>query len=138
MKGNRPILLVDDDVVSTMLLQRALSSLHIRNRLHVANNGVEAIQWLKDIKDEDKPCIILLDLKMPKMGGLEFLEAFRRDQSLRTIPVIVLTTSKEQKDIRASYDLGVAGYMVKPVDFLQFIEMIKAIDQYWSLCEQPA
>jgi CheY-like chemotaxis protein len=138
MKGNRPILLVDDDVVSTMLLQRALSSLHIGNRLHVANNGVEAIQWLKDIKDEDKPCIILLDLKMPKMGGLEFLEAFRRDQSLRTIPVIVLTTSKEQKDIRASYDLGVAGYMVKPVDFLQFIEMIKAIDQYWSLCEQPA
>jgi CheY-like chemotaxis protein len=138
MKGNRPILLVDDDVVSTMLLQRALSSLHIGNRLHVANNGVEAIQWLKDIKDEDKPCIILLDLKMPKMGGLEFLEAFRRDQSLRTIPVIVLTTSKEQKDIRASYDLGVVGYMVKPVDFLQFIEMIKAIDQYWSLCEQPA
>jgi CheY-like chemotaxis protein len=136
VKVDKPILLVEDDVVSHMLMQRALASLNIVNRLHCAGNGEEAIRWLKSISAEDRPCIILVDLNMPKMNGLEFLRAFRRDDSLRTIPVIVLTTSKEPKDVKASYELGAAGYLVKPVDYLQFIEVMKAIDRYWSLCEQ--
>jgi CheY-like chemotaxis protein len=135
MKSNRPIFLVEDDAVDQMLLQRALSALGIKNRLDVANNGEEALELLS--RGEDRPCLILIDLNMPRMNGFEFLRALRQDESLGMIPVIVLTTSKEQKDVKESYRLGVAGYMAKPVDYLQFVELVKTIDRYWSLCEQP-
>ena len=137
MKSSRPIFLVEDDAVDQMLLQRALSTLRIKNRLDVANNGEEALELLSRSKGEDRPCLILIDLNMPRMNGLEFLKALRQDESLRMIPVIVLTTSKEQKDVKESYRLGAAGYMAKPVDYLQFVELVKTIDRYWSLCEQP-
>ncbi|MGE5300800.1 MAG: response regulator [Acidobacteriota bacterium] len=137
MKSSRPIFLVEDDAVDQMLLQRALSTLRIKNRLDVANNGEEALELLSRSKSEDRPCLILIDLNMPRMNGFEFLKALRQDESLRMIPVIVLTTSKEQKDVKESYRLGVAGYMAKPVDYLQFVELVKTIDRYWSLCEQP-
>ena len=137
MKSSRPIFLVEDDAVDQMLLQRALSTLRIKNRLDVANNGEEALELLGRSKSEDIPCLILIDLNMPKMNGFEFLKALRQDESLRMIPVIVLTTSKEQKDVKESYRLGAAGYMAKPVDYLQFVELVKTIDRYWSLCEQP-
>ncbi|MGE5300510.1 MAG: response regulator [Acidobacteriota bacterium] len=137
MKSSRPILLVEDDAVDQMLLQRALSTLRIKNRLDVASNGEEALELLSRSKGEDRPCIIMIDLNMPRMNGFEFLKALRQDESLRMIPVIVLTTSKEQKDVKESYRLGVAGYMAKPVDYLQFVELVKTIDRYWSLCEQP-
>jgi CheY-like chemotaxis protein len=137
MKSSRPIFLVEDDAVDQMLLKRALSSLGIRNRLDIANNGEEALDQLGKSKGEDRPCLILIDLNMPRMNGFEFLRALRQDESLRMIPVIVLTTSKEQKDVRESYRLGAAGYMAKPVDYLQFVELVKTIDRYWTLCEQP-
>ncbi|MDA8106985.1 MAG: response regulator [Nitrospiraceae bacterium] len=137
MKSSRPIFLVEDDAVDQMLLQRALSTLRIKNRLDVANNGEEALELLGRSKGEDRPCLILIDLNMPRMNGFEFLKALRQDESLRMIPVIVLTTSKEQKDVKESYRLGAAGYMAKPVDYLQFVELVKTIDRYWSLCEQP-
>ncbi len=137
MKSSRPIFLVEDDAVDQMLLKRALSSLGIRNRLDIANDGEEALEQLGRSKGEDRPCLILIDLNMPRMNGFEFLKALRQDESLRMIPVIVLTTSKEQKDVRESYRLGAAGYMAKPVDYLQFVELVKTIDSYWSLCEQP-
>ncbi len=137
MKSSRPIFLVEDDAVDQMLLQRALSTLRIKNRLDVANNGEEALELLGRSKSEDIPCLILIDLNMPRMNGFEFLKALRQDESLRMIPVIVLTTSKEQKDVKESYRLGAAGYMAKPVDYLQFVELVKTIDRYWSLCEQP-
>ncbi len=137
MKSSRPIFLVEDDAVDQMLLKRALSSLGIRNRLDIANDGEEALEQLGRSKGEDRPCLILIDLNMPRMNGFEFLKALRQDEALRMIPVIVLTTSKEQKDVRESYRLGAAGYMAKPVDYLQFVELVKTIDSYWSLCEQP-
>ena len=137
MKSSRPIFLVEDDAVDQMLLQRALSALRIKNRLDVASNGEEALELLSRSKGEDRPCLILIDLNMPRMNGFEFLKALRKDESLGMIPVIVLTTSKEQKDVKESYRLGVAGYMAKPVDYLQFVELVKTIDRYWSLCEQP-
>ncbi len=84
-----------------------------------------------------RPCVILMDLNMPKMSGFELLKAIKKDASLRKIPVIVLTTSKEKKDVSRSYDLGAAGYFAKPVDYLQFVEMIRSIETYWSLCEKP-
>ncbi|MDA8242165.1 MAG: response regulator [Nitrospiraceae bacterium] len=137
MKSSRPIFLVEDDAVDQMLLQRALSTLRIKNRLDVANNGEEALELLSRSKGEDRPCLILIDLNMPRMNGFEFLRTLRQDESLRMIPVIVLTTSKEKKDVKESYRLGAAGYMAKPVDYLQFVELVKTIDRYWSLCEQP-
>lgn len=137
MKGNRPILLVEDDAVDQMLLQRALESLHIPNRLEIANNGEEALELLRRSRGEDRPSIVLIDLNMPRMNGFEFLRALREDKTLRMLPVIVLTTSKEKKDIRRSYELGVAGYIAKPVDYLEFVEVIKAIEKYWSYCEHP-
>ena len=137
MKSSRPIFLVEDDAVDQMLLQRALSTLRIKNRLDVASNGEEALELLGRSKSEDRPCLILIDLNMPRMNGFEFLKALRQDESLAMIPVIVLTTSKEQKDVKESYRLGAAGYMAKPVDYLQFVELVKTIDRYWSICEQP-
>ncbi len=137
MKSSRPIFLVEDDAVDQMLLKRALSSLGIRNRLDIANNGEEALEQLGKSTGEDRPCLILIDLNMPRMNGFEFLRVLRQDESLRMIPVIVLTTSKEQKDVRESYRLGAAGYMAKPVDYLQFVELVRTIDRYWSFCEQP-
>jgi CheY-like chemotaxis protein len=137
MKQNRPILLVEDDEVDRMLLQRALAALKITNRLDVANDGEEAIEFLRNCADDERPFIVFIDLNMPKMNGLEFLRVLKQDESLRMVPVVVLTTSKEQKDIRESFMLGVTGYMAKPVDYLQFVEVIKTVYNYWTLSETP-
>ncbi len=99
-------------------------------------NGEEALKYLRD-PDNAKPCIILLDLNMPVMGGIEFLQVAKHDAALRRIPVVVLTTSEEQQDKVASFDLGVAGYIRKPVDYRQFVEAVRAIDTYWTLSELP-
>ncbi|NIT57186.1 MAG: response regulator, partial [Aliifodinibius sp.] len=84
-----------------------------------------------------KPCIILLDLNLPKMNGIEFLKIAKRDESLKRIPVVVLTTSKDEQDIVDSFNLSVAGYMIKPVDYLQFVETARTLDVYWTLSELP-
>jgi CheY-like chemotaxis protein len=99
-------------------------------------NGEDAITYLRDPANE-KPCIILLDLNMPIMNGIEFLQVVKNDDQLRRFPVIVLTTSEEQQDKLNSFNLGVAGYMAKPVDYRQFVEVMRSIDLYWTISEIP-
>lgn len=136
MRGSKPILLVEDDRVDAMTVRRALKDLTITNKLDVVENGEDALDHLRGSKHE-LPCIILLDLNMPRMNGIEFLAVLRGEDELRTIPVVVLTTSKEEQDKVASFNLGVSGYMVKPVDYLQFVEVVRTIDLYWTLSEIP-
>ncbi len=136
MKDNKPILLVEDDRVDAMTVKRAFRDLNVSNPLQIVKNGEEALQYLQS-PGAPKPCIILLDLNMPKMNGLEFLKVVKNDENLRRIPVIVLTTSKTEQDRIGTYNLGVAGYMIKPVDYLQFVETVRTIRMYWSLSELP-
>lgn len=137
MRGKRPILLVEDDKVDTMTVKRALKEIHVTNDLINVGNGEEALEYLRD-KNNEKPCIILLDLNMPKMNGIEFLGIAKKDQTLKILPVVVLTTSKEERDRVESFKLGVAGYMIKPVDYRQFVEVIRTIDIYWTLSQLPS
>jgi len=134
MKSKRPILLVEDDQVDVMTIQRALHEIKIANTVHVTRNGEEGLAFLAH-KENEKPCVILLDLNMPKMNGIEFLREIKKDPALRLIPVVVLTTSKEEMDKSESFQLGAAGYMIKPVDYQQFLEVIRTIDLYWTLSE---
>ena len=136
MKNNKPILLVEDDVVDQMTVQRAMKDLHMTNRLDIAGNGEEALVHLRH-GEKERPCIILLDLNMPRMNGIEFLRVIKRDESLKHIPVVVLTTSKEENDKIESFKLGVAGYMVKPVDYMGFVDVVRTIKLYWTLSELP-
>lgn len=134
---NKPILLVEDDQVDAMTVRRALKELQVTNRLQHVENGEDAIAYLRDPASE-RPCIILLDLNMPKMGGIELLQVIKQDAQFRDIPVVVLTTSGEQQDKIESFSLGVAGYMAKPVDYRKFVEVMRSIDAYWTLSEMPA
>jgi CheY-like chemotaxis protein len=136
MKEMKTILLVEDDRVDAMTVKRSLKAIHVNNPLVVMGNGEEGLAWLRDAGN-DLPCIILLDLNMPRMNGIEFLHAIKQVDRLRTIPVVILTTSKDELDRARSFDLGVAGYMVKPVDYVQFVEVIRTINLYWTLSELP-
>lgn len=136
------ILLVEDDEVDVMNVQRAFKKYKITNPLHVAENGLEALEMLRS--QAGKPAqvpasrrLILLDLNMPKMNGLEFLHEIRQDEDLKRTPVIVLTTSDEDKDRIEAYNLNVAGYILKPVTFGNFAEVMVALNKYWALCEMP-
>lgn len=132
----KAILLVEDDQVDTMTVRRALKELNIVNRLENVENGEEALDYLRD-STREYPCLILLDLNMPVMNGIEFLQTVKTDPQLKRIPVVALTTSDEQKDKVESFELGVAGYMRKPVDYRQFVEIIRTIDAYWTISESP-
>ncbi len=134
--ANQPILLVEDDEVDAMTVKRALKDLHVTNPLVLRENGEEALAYLRDPNTE-KPCLILLDLNMPVMGGIEFLQEDKHDDTLKAIPVVVLTTSQEQQDKVASFNLGVAGYMAKPVAYQQFVEVMRTINAYWTISEIP-
>lgn len=134
---NKPILLIEDDQVDAMVVRRALKELHVVNRLEHVENGEEALAYLRDPARE-RPCLVLLDLNMPVMNGIEFLQVVKVDSELKRIPVVVLTTSDEQEDKVESFELGVAGYMRKPVDYQQFVEIIRTIDAYWTISESPA
>jgi len=127
-------LLVDDDRVDVMTTKRALKDINVTNPVYTAGNGEEALELLREGENE-KPGVILLDLNMPKMNGIEFLRVIKNDDSLKRIPVVVLTTSKEEEDKVESFSLGVAGYMIKPVDYIKFVEVIRAINLYWTLSE---
>jgi CheY-like chemotaxis protein len=136
MKNNRPILLVEDDKIDAMTVKRAMKDLKISNPLVHVYNGIEALDYLKNSSNE-KPCIILLDLNMPKMNGIELLKVLKSDASLKKIPVVVLTTSNAEKDKTESFNFSVAGYMLKPVDYKQFVDVIKDINLYWTISEIP-
>jgi len=132
----KAILLVEDDQVDAMTVRRALKELRVTNRLEHMENGEDALAFLRDLT-KDRPCLILLDLNMPIMNGIEFLQEIKTDAELKCIPVVVLTTSDEQKDKLESFKLGIAGYMRKPVDYQQFVEIIRTIDAYWTISESP-
>ena len=135
MNEQKTILVVEDDEVDVMTIKRAMKEIHVTNPVTVKWNGEEALEYLQG--EKDLPGIILLDLNMPRMNGVEFLKHMRADERLKPIPVIVLTTSREEQDRVSSFNLGVAGYMIKPVDYLQFVEVIRAINLYWTLSELP-
>jgi CheY-like chemotaxis protein len=136
MKSHKPILIVEDDVVDAMTVRRSLKELQVSNPVNVVENGEDALAFLQDSQQEI-PCIILLDLKMPKMNGIEFLQIMKHDVSLKKIPVVVLTTSRDEHDKIQCFELGVAGYLVKPVDYQRFVEMIYVFTQEWSWSEMP-
>ncbi len=135
------ILLVEDDRVDVMNVQRSFRQANITNPLYIANNGVDALAILKGNHEEvnmpEVRRLVLLDLNMPKMGGLELLQNIRKDPALRSTPVIVLTTSNQEKDRMEAYNLNVAGYLLKPVTFGSFFELITTLNRYWTLCEIP-
>ena len=137
MRNSKPILLVEDDDVDVMTVKRALKDLNIKNRLVCTANGEEALEYLNN-NGNKKPCIILLDLNMPKMNGIEFLQIVKADDTLKEIPVIVLTTSSQQQDIAESFKLSVAGYIVKSVDYAEYTEAINTINLYWTLSKLPS
>lgn len=136
MKSSKPILLVEDDNVDAMTVKRALQDLKVTNPLVRKSNGQEALEYLKD-QGNDRPCVILSDLNMPKMNGAEFMKIIKADESLRKIPVIVLTTSTEEQDVAESFETNVAGYIVKPADYKKFVDAIKVVELYWTLSELP-
>lgn len=135
------ILLVDDDDVDVMTVQRAFKKNQIAHPLYVAANGIEALAMLRGEQSLTiVPSIrrlILLDLNMPKMNGIEFLRELRADPDLRTIPVIVLTTSNEETDKVDTYHLNVAGYILKPVTFTKLVELMATLNKYWTINEIP-
>ena len=130
------ILLVEDDHVDIMTIKRAFKDIKITNPVNVCENGLEALDFLRN-PQKQFPGVILLDLNMPKMNGIEFLQEIKDDEQFKSIPVVVLTTSKEEQDKVESFKLGVAGYMIKPVDYMQFVEIIRTIHLYWTLSEIP-
>ncbi|MBA7679905.1 Response regulator rcp1 [subsurface metagenome] len=136
MRSSKPILLVEDDRVDTMTVRRALKDLKVTNQLICTTNGEEALEYLRD-ESKKKPCVILLDLNMPKMNGIEFLKIAKRKEELKRIPVIVLTTSREEQDVVESFNLSVAGYIVKPTDYKKFVGAIRVVELYWTLSELP-
>jgi CheY-like chemotaxis protein len=134
------ILLVEDDEVDVMNVKRAFKKNNVTNPLFVCNNGLEALQFLSGDRDPsitEMPKIILLDLNMPKMGGIEFLREIRKDEKLKNISVFIMTTSNEDKDKVDAYDLNVAGYILKPLSMERFIEAVSTLNNYWKLCEFP-
>ncbi len=128
------VLLVDDDDVDVMNVRRAFKKNDISNPLVVASNGLEALAVLRTNPDVPRR-LILLDLNMPRMGGLEFLQELRADPVLKIIPVVVLTTSAEDRDRIEAYKLNVAGYILKPVTFSSFVEVMATLNNYWNLSQ---
>ncbi len=136
MRGLRPILLVEDDSVDTMTVERALKDRRIPNPLIHPRDGREAIQYLNDVQNK-KPCIIFLDLNMRDVNGFEFLQSIKADSRLKRIPVVVITISKNIEDVSKCFELGAVGYVIKPQDYKEFVQMIGTIDKYWTLSKSP-
>jgi CheY-like chemotaxis protein len=127
------ILLVDDDPDDVTLAMRALARQNLANRVHVVGDGAEALAYLRD---SARPRLVLLDLKLPKVTGLEVLEQIRNDPRLQTLPVVILTSSREEPDVARAYALGANSYIVKPVDFDQFLRAVSEVGMYWLLINQ--
>jgi len=136
MRKTLPILYIEDDAIDAMTMKRAFGELKIKNELIHKLNGEEALKYLIE-NGHKKPCAILLDLNMPKMDGITFLKRVKMDEELKAIPVIVLTTSREERDIVESFKLSAAGYVIKPIDYRKFVDAIRTLDLYWTLCELP-
>ncbi len=141
MRNNVPVLLVEDDDVDAENVVRAFKKNKINNPLYITRNGEEALAFLRregtygEPGKAARPGVVLLDLNMPRMNGIEFLRIIKADEDLKSIPVVVLTTSQEENDRLESFKLSVAGYIIKPVDFKNFVQAVQAINTYWTLSE---
>ncbi len=137
------ILLVEDNPNDLELALRALKKHNLANKVVVARDGAEALDFIfgtgayNDRDVTDRPKVVLLDLKLPKVDGLEVLRRIKSDERTKVIPVVVLTSSQEERDVVESYKLGVNSYMVKPVDFDRFIECVSELGLYWLVCNKP-
>ncbi|HVR60930.1 MAG TPA: response regulator [Polyangia bacterium] len=131
------ILLVDDDDLDVETVRRAFRKNNIANPMWTAGNGVEALEMLRSGVVPQQRRLVLLDLNLPRMNGLEFLHAIRRDPALSSTPVVVLTTSNDDRDKVEAYQLNVAGYLLKPVSFPIFAELMNTLNKYWALVELP-
>jgi CheY-like chemotaxis protein len=136
------ILLVEDDPKDVELTLTALEEYNLANEVVVTRDGEEALDYLYrrgsfTRRSNDNPAVLLLDLKLPKVDGLEVLEQIKSDEQLRMVPVVVLTSSREERDLVASYRLGVNAYVVKPVDFHEFVNAIKELGIFWGIINQP-
>ncbi len=131
------VLVVDDDDIDVMNVRRAFEKANIHNPLFHAGDGLEALELLRgpDLPRERR--LVLLDLNMPRMNGIEFLRELRADPELRGTAVVVLTTSQAERDRLDAYGFNVAGYLVKPVRFVTFVELMTALNRYWMLMEMP-
>jgi two-component system response regulator len=140
---NKRILLVEDNPKDIELTRRALQKANVTNSVMVVEDGVEALKYFfgedgaGGTAQEDLPVVVLLDLKLPKVDGLEVLRRMRANEKTRLIPVVVLTSSSEEKDIIASYDLGANSFVRKPVKFAEFAEAIRQLGLYWLILNQP-
>lgn len=132
----KPLLLVEDDLIDVMTLRRAMVELGISNTLVHCRNGEEAMRYLSN-ESNAKPCLIFLDLNMPKMNGIEFIEEIKSDGIYRQIPIVVLTTSDNLRDIAEAFEHSVAGYMLKPNGYTEFVKTVRIIRDYWGLSKLP-
>jgi CheY-like chemotaxis protein len=136
------ILMAEDDPKDVELTLEALAEQHLANEVVVVNDGAEALDYLYcrgkyKLRTKGHPAVVLLDLKMPRVDGLEVLRTIKSDDELRGIPVVMLTSSREEKDLIESYRLGVNAYVVKPVDFIEFIEAVKQTGVFWGIVNEP-
>lgn len=136
------ILIVEDDPKDVELTLTALEEYNLANEVVVTRDGEEALDYLHcrgnfKMRSSENPAVLLLDLKLPKINGLEVLQHIRSDEKLKLIPVVVLTSSREEKDMVASYKLGVNAYVVKPVDFHEFVNAIKELGIFWAVINEP-
>ena len=131
------ILLVEDDEVDVMNVRRAFRQFHIMNPVFLASDGVEALEMLRSGQVPSERRLILMDLNMPRMNGIELLRELRADSALHTTPVVILTTSDDERDKVEAYNLHVAGYLVKPVTFTSFCDLMVTLNKYWMLVEMP-
>jgi CheY-like chemotaxis protein len=142
MSGLGRILLVEDDPKDVELTLTALDEYKLANEVVVAGDGEEALDYLHcrgrfATRAKENPAVLLLDLKLPKVDGLEVLQQIKSDPKLKLIPVVVLTSSREERDMVSSYQLGVNAYVVKPVDFHEFVNAIKELGVFWAIINEP-
>ncbi|CAE6494806.1 MAG TPA: response regulator [Nitrosomonas nitrosa] len=137
MTSHPPILLVEDNPLDVDLTLRAFKRRNLVNPVHVARDGEEALAWIPLWEaGETQPAVILLDLNMPRIDGLSVLRSLKTRDGLRRIPIVILTTSKEDRDINTAYDLGANSYIVKPVDFDNFLQVAQQIELYWCITNE--
>jgi len=143
MVAQKGILLVEDNPDDVLLAKRALKKNKITNEVAVVGDGAEALDYLfatgeyEGRDQDDRPTLLLLDINLPKVGGLDVLRRIREDEHLRTIPVVVLTSSKEEQDLAESYSLGANSYIRKPVDFDKFVDAVQQLGMYWLVLNEP-
>jgi CheY-like chemotaxis protein len=141
MKDLKTILLVEDNPKDVELILEAISGHNLANRVTVVRDGVEAMEYLHfggkyELREKVNPAVVLLDVKMPRMDGIEVLQAIRKDPALKLLPVVMLTSSREEPDLKRSYELGANAYVVKPVDFRDFMDAVQQVGVFWALINE--